>query len=242
MPAAPILRFAEPLVAATLVRRYKRFLADVRFADGRETTVHCPNPGAMRGCAEPGRPVLVSASANPRRKLPLTLEMIRMGATWVGVNTQQPNRVVGRLLEAGGIEPLAGYGTLRREVPCAGSRIDFRLEATAGGGMDCWVEVKNTTWRVGGDARHAAFPDAVTLRGRRHLEALAERVRAGERAAVFFHVGRADVRRFRPADEVDPVYGKTLRQVAAAGVEIFAYRFRYGPTGVHLAGRLPVDL
>jgi len=214
----------------------------VRFADGREETVHCPNPGAMRACAEPGRPVLVSDSHNPKRKLRMTLEMIRMGRTWVGVNTHRPNRVIGALLDAGGLAELAGYDVVQREVVCGESRLDFRLcDPSKGPGPPCWVEVKNATWRVDGGP-YAAFPDAVTTRGRRHLEALASRVALGERAVILFHVGRSDVERFRPADEVDAAYGAALRDVLASGVEALAYRFRYGPRGIVLLGRLPIDL
>lgn len=243
MTSAPVVPFATPLLEAVLIRRYKRFLADVRLPDGSTLTVHCPNPGGMRGCAEPGRPVLVSDSANPKRKLRYTLEMIRMGRSWVGVNTQQPNRMIGALLEAGRIPALAGYDRIRREVPCGDSRIDFRLES----GSDdrtacCWVEVKNTTWRVPGRAGHAAFPDAVTKRGRRHLEALERTVEAGDRAMILFHVGRGDVRRFRPADDVDPEYGTALHQAVSRGVEILALRFRYGPNGPRATGELPIDL
>ena len=240
--AVPILRFAPPLQRVTFLRRYKRFLADVRLETGNEITVHCPNPGGMRGCAEAGRPALISDSANPRRKLRYTLEMIQMGRTWVGLNTQQPNRVVGALLETGGIAPLAGDASVRREVSCGDSRIDFCLESDDADTSPCWVEVKNTSWRVPGASRHAAFPDAVTLRGRRHLETLTRCVSMGERACIFFHVGRGDVARFRPADEVDPAYGDALRRAVQRGVEVLAYRFRYGPDGVRLTGRLPVDL
>lgn len=244
--AVPVSFFDTPLLQGILLRRYKRFLADVRFADGHEETVHCANPGAMRACGEPGRPVLVSDSRNPKRKLRLTLEMIRMGRTWVGVNTNRPNQVIGALLDAHRLLELDGYKEVQREVSCGESRLDFRLRASSApreeAPPDCWVEVKNATWRVPGPARHVAFPDAVTTRGRRHLEALAARAAMGERAVILFHVGRNDVRRFRPADEVDPTYGQTLRQVAAAGVEILAYRFRYGPDGIQLTGRLPVDL
>ena len=240
-----MFRFDAPVIEAVFLRRYKRFLADVRLGSGREITVHCPNPGGMRGCAEAGRPVLISDSRNPRRKLRYTLEMIRMGRSWVGINTQQPNRVIGALLDGGRIRPLAGFRTVRREVPCGDSRIDFRLEdgrSRQGENDRCWVEVKNTTWRIPGGERYAAFPDAVTTRGRRHLEALARCVEDGDRAAIVFHVGRGDVRRFRPADEVDPDYGTALRRASAVGVEILAYRFRYGPNGVRETGRLPVDL
>ncbi len=235
------MKLEREMVPATLVRRYKRFLADVRLEDGSELTVHCPNPGAMTSCSEPGRPVLISDSGNPARKLRFTLEMIRMGRTWVGVNTGLPNRVVADLVRRGRIPELRGYPEVRPEVrygEAGRSRIDLRLSDPEGRQPVCWVEIKNTTLRVG---RAAAFPDAVTERGRKHLHDLAGVVARGDRGVIFFFVGRADCHRFRPADEVDPAYGETLREVRAAGVEVLAYRMRFSPRRVTLADRLPAD-
>ncbi len=234
--------FHRPFLAATLVRRYKRFLADVELADGTSLTVHCPNPGRMTSCSDPGRPVLISDSGNPKRKLRYTLEMVRMGRIWVGVNTANPNPAVAGFIRAGKIPELAGYGDLEREVAYGEgrrSRIDLRLREARGERPDCWVEVKNTTLKVGG---HGAFPDAVTERGKKHLDDLAGVVAAGERGVIFFFVGRADCRRFRPADEVDPAYGETLRRVVERGVEPLAYGVRYTRRRIALVGRLPIDL
>lgn len=248
------MKIDEPLTEGTLLRRYKRFLADVELDDGRELTVHCPNPGRMTTCAEPGRPVLISDSQNPKRKLRHTLEMIRMGRTWVGVNTQRPNVAVAGFVRAGKIPELAGYPELLTEVPYGEanrSRIDLLLRDGGGdsgkdGRPNCYVEIKNTTLRVpipNVPRRYAgAFPDAVTKRGRKHLLDLADVAAAGSRAVLFFFVGRADCHRFRPADEVDPDYGETLREVAGRGVELLAYRMRFSPRRVEVAGRLPVDL
>jgi sugar fermentation stimulation protein A len=236
------VKLDRPLLAGTLIRRYKRFLADVELEDGTELTVHCPNSGAMTTCSEPGRPVLISDSGNPRRKLRHTLEMIRMGRTWVGVNTNNPNRAVAGFVARGRIPELAGYDGLRREVPYgenARSRIDLLLEDPAGERPDCYVEVKNSTLKVD---RHAAFPDAVTERGRKHLEDLEGVVADGDRGVIFFFIGRADCHRFRPADEVDPTYGETLRRAVAAGVEALAYRMRFTRRRIELVDRLPVDL
>lgn len=242
MYAAAIVR----LQSAILLARRKRFLADVRLDDGTVLTAHLPNSGAMTGCAEPGMPVLLSRSDAANRRLPHTLELVRVGRTWVGVNTMVPNRTVARLLATGRIPELRGYSQLRREVPCGiSSRIDVLLWngdgdwRTSGPGARCWVEVKNATLRLG---EHACFPDAVTERGTRHLAELARRVRRGERAVMFFFVNRADCRRFRPAHEIDPTYATALRRAARSGVEILAYRFRAGPRGPALASRLPVDL
>ncbi|MEO1088423.1 MAG: DNA/RNA nuclease SfsA, partial [Acidobacteriota bacterium] len=223
------MRWTKPLTDATLVSRYKRFLADVRLADGSVLTVHCPNSGRMLTCSEPGRPVLISDSGNPKRKLRFTLEAIRMGRIWVGVNTANPNRAVEGFVRRGRIPELAGYGGLRREVPYGEgnrSRIDLLLEEP--GRRPCYVEVKNNTFRTEGPAGdgYAAFPDAVTERGRKHLMDLAARVEAGDRAVLFYFIGRSDCRRVRPADEIDPLYGETLREVASQGVELLAYRMR----------------
>lgn len=232
------MKHPRELVAGTLVRRYKRFLADVELADGTELTVHCPNPGRMTSCSEPGRPVWISDSGNPRRKLRYTLEMIRMGRTWVGVNPVLANAVVARFVAAGRIPELAGYADVRSEVTVGRSRLDLLLSRPPGG-RDCYVEIKSSTLRVGD---HAAFPDAVSDRGRKHLEALADLVEAGHRAVMFYFVGRADCRRFRPADEVDPAYGETLRRAVARGVEPLAYRMRFSRRRIELVDRLPIDL
>lgn len=236
------MRFDQPFLGGTLVRRYQRFLADVELADGTTLTVHCPNPGRMTSCSDPGRPVLISDSGNPKRKLRHTLEMVRMGRIWVGVNTARPNRAVEGFVQAGKIPELAGYGVVEREVAYGEgqrSRIDLRLRDPRGDRPDCWVEVKNTTLRVGD---HGAFPDAVTERGKKHLGDLAGVVAVGERGVIFFFVGRADCRRFRPADEVDPAYGETLRRVVGEGVEPLAYAVRYTRRRIALVGRLPIDL
>jgi sugar fermentation stimulation protein A len=236
------VRFTRPFLEGTLVRRYQRFLADVELADGTLLTVHCPNPGRMTSCSDPGRPVLISDSGNPERKLRHTLEMVRMGRIWVGVNTANPNRAVEGFVRAGKIPELAGYGTLQREVPYGAggrSRIDLLLSDAADGRPDAYVEVKNTTLKVGD---HGAFPDAVTERGKKHLLDLAGVVAGGGRGVIFFFVGRADCRRFRPADEVDPAYGETLRRVVNRGVEPLAYGVRYTRRHIELVGRLPIDL
>lgn len=236
------MRFDKPLLAGTLVRRYQRFLADVELADGTFLTVHCPNPGRMTSCSEPGRPVLISDSGNPKRKLRHTLEMVKMGRIWVGVNTANPNRAVAGFLRRRKIPELAGYGEIQPEVKYGAggrSRIDLLLRDREGGHPGCYVEVKNTTLKIG---EHGAFPDAVTERGRKHLLDLAGVVAGGERGVIFFFVGRADCRRFRPADEVDPAYGETLREVLTEGVEALAYRVRYTRQRIELVDRLAIDL
>lgn len=236
-----MLLFEMPLVAGTLVRRYKRFLADIVLSDGREIIAHCPNSGSMATCSEPGSPVLVSASSNPKRKLPWTWELVQSAGIWIGVNTQIPNAAVAAFVAAQRIAPLAGYAEVKREVVYGSdkrSRIDLLLKGGPDG-RDCHVEVKNATMRVGA---YAAFPDAVTLRGQKHLRELTLLAQAGERAVMFFFIGREDCTRFRPNDEIDPVYGALLRKAHKAGVEILAYQVAFAPEGVSLQAQLPVDL
>ncbi len=236
------MRLPQPLLDGVLIRRYKRFLADVRLEDGRELTVHCPNSGSMKACSEPGRPIRISDSKNPARKLRYTLEMIRMGRTRVGVNTANPNTAVADFIARGRIPELSGYPELRREVVYGKegrSRIDILLSDSSGQREDCYVEIKNTTYKVG---EHSAFPDAVTERGRKHLDELTWVVSSGRRGVMFYFVGRADCHRFRPADEVDPTYGKALRQAVRAGVELLAYGMRFTRERIVLLKRLPVDL
>jgi sugar fermentation stimulation protein A len=219
--------FALPLVDGVLKKRHRRFLADVRLATGRHVTAHCPNPGAMTGLMDPGSAVLLSRSDAPHRKLPYTWELVRVGRTWVCVNTAVANRVVGHWLETGQLLP--GYGTVRREPRHGRSRFDFALDDR------CLVEVKSVTLEVDGVG---AFPDTVTERGRRHLETLA-RLRSVRRVLVYF-VGRADVTAVRPADEIDPAYGRALRCAVRAGVEVVAVQARFTRRGVRRGPELEV--
>lgn len=232
------MRFDTPLLAGRLIRRYKRFLADVVLEDGREVTAHCPNSGSMKACVGPDWPVRLSVSDNPRRKLPYTLEMVHNGRCWIGVNTMRPNHLVREAMLAGDVAELGGYEVVRNEVPYAGdSRIDLLLE---GGRGRCFVEVKNTTL-VDGDG-HFIFPDAVTERGRKHLRALIRTVAGGDRAVAFFLVQRADALVFRPAEEIDPAFARTLREAVAAGVEVLAYRAEVSPERIQVVERLPSTL
>ena len=227
-------------VRGRLLRRYKRFLADVETPDGRELTVHCPNPGSMLGCAEPGSAVRCSTSDNPKRKLRHTLEMIRIGRAWVGLHTGRANAVVARALESGAVRELSGYREIRSEVRADHrSRLDFQLSGRPRDGRVAWVEVKSVTLAEDGLAR---FPDSVTERGRRHLETLMALRGEGARAALLFLVQRADCDRVAPADDIDPEYGRTLREAAKSGVEIFALGARVAPSGIRVERRLPVVL
>jgi sugar fermentation stimulation protein A len=235
------MRFFSPLERGTLVRRYKRFLADVVLADGTETTAHVPNPGAMLGLTAPGLQVWMSRSLDPKRKLPLTLEMVDLpGAGLVGVNTMNPNRIVERAIPHGEVPELAGYHILRREVRYdENSRIDILLEddATGLGRPSCWVEIKNCHFsRASGLAE---FPDCNTVRGVKHLKALERVVEAGGRAVMLFVIQRMDCAAFTTADDIDRAYGPALRDAASRGVEVLCYSCHLNAEMIRLDVRLP---
>jgi sugar fermentation stimulation protein A len=232
------LRLTVPLLPGRFVRRYKRFFVDVRLDSGPELAVHCPNSGSMSGLLVAGAPVLVSDSGNPARKLRHTLERIRPGRAWVGVNTMLPNHLVREAVERGRVRELRGFASVRSEVRLGGrSRIDLLLEGRRR--KRCWVEVKNATLR---DGRVARFPDAVTERGRKHLRELSGAVARGDRAAMFYVVNRADCDAMGPADDIDPAYGEALRRAASAGVELLAYRVAMRGARSWIATPLPVLL
>lgn len=227
-------------LAGRLVRRYKRFLADVETADGRMLTVHCPNPGSMLGCATPGSAVRCSESTNPNRKLRYTLEMIRVGRVWVGLHTTRANGLVKLALTGGAIHPLRGYARVEPEVRATpGSRLDFRLSGHRRDPRPAWVEVKSVTLAEGPVAR---FPDSVTVRGRKHLEVLTRLREEGMRSVLLFVVQRADCTRVEPADDIDPAYGEALREARARGVEVLALGARVAPRTIRLQGPLPVRM
>jgi sugar fermentation stimulation protein A len=231
------------------VRRYKRFLADVETRDGQVLTVHCPNPGSMLGMNTPGSAVRCQAHDDPKRKLRHSLEMIRVGRVWVGTNTARANQLAERVLARGGVPALAGYRTVRREVSLPDAlrdpgesvrtRLDFALEDHPTDPRPAYVEVKSVTLASG---RCARFPDSVTARGRRHMEALERLARRGVRAAVLFVVQRGDCDRVEPADDIDPAYGDALRRAAAAGVEVHALGARVTARGIAVERGLPVAL
>jgi sugar fermentation stimulation protein A len=235
--AALCYRYPSALIDGVLLRRYKRFLADVQLDDGSVLTVHCANPGAMSTCSDPGIAVRISDSGNPKRKLPHSLEQVRPGRSWVCVNTARPNAVVEAAIQRRLIPGLADYASLRREVSDgAASRIDLLLEGDQG---RCWVEVKNVTLKAGTVAR---FPDAVTERGLKHLRALGDLRAAGDRAVMLYFVGRADVRSFGPARDVDAAYAVGLERAVEAGVEVIPVRALVSRRGLGVGPVLPYDL
>ena len=234
------MKFHPPLQPATLIRRYKRFLADVRLPNGEEITVHTPNTGAMTGCAEPGSTVFLRDTDNPKRKYRYSWEMTenRQGVM-VGVHTGITNQLVREAIEGGVVAELQGYETIRQEVKYGeeGSRIDLLLEGHADG-RDCYVEIKNVT--TCDEAGLGYFPDAVSARASKHLRELMGVVERGGRGVIFFCVQRGDVQGVRPADEIDPLYGETLRRALAAGVEALACRALVGPDAVTLETPIPL--
>lgn len=232
------MNFHLPLTEGILIRRYQRFLADVELPDGRIVTAHTPNTGSMQGCCTPGSRVWLKDSGNAVRKYPLSWELVETGqGTLVGINTGLSNHLVQEGIERGIVGELQGYRRIRREVRygAENSRIDLLLEEGPAG--LCYVEIKNVTLVEDGVA---LFPDAVSARGTKHLRELAEMVRQGCRAVIFFCVQRNDTREVRPADRIDPLYGKTLREAMAQGVEALAYEARVSLEEIVLGRALPV--
>ena len=231
------MRFETPLETGILLRRYKRFLADVKLRGGRTVTAHVPNTGSMLATALEGGRVALSRQRAPGRKLAWTWELALIGRTWVGVNTWRTNHIASEAISSGRLGPLRGYPGLRREVPVgASSRIDFLLERASG---RCWVEVKNVTMAAG---RRALFPDAVTARGAKHLEELMRLARRGERAVMLFIINRADCTSMSPTGEIDPRYAELLERASGRGVELIAYRTRASLREIVIDRKIPVML
>jgi sugar fermentation stimulation protein A len=231
------MRFKSRLIRGALIQRYKRFLADVRLENGEIVTAHCTNTGSMMGCKEPGSPVYISRSENLNRKLLYTWELIKTDGTWVGINTLHPNKLVPEAVQSGVIAELSGYLSIRREVKVsAHTRLDLCLEGPNG---NCFIEVKNVTLAMNGTA---AFPDAVSERGTKHLKALMRLKRQGHRAAIVFVIQRGDCSTFRPADEIDSEYGRWLRKAIKAGVEALPYRAKVTAREIVLTDRIATTL
>ena len=235
------MRFQSPLIPATLTRRYKRFLADVRLGTGEEITVHVANPGSMIGLATPGAKVWLSRSANPIRKLPHSWELVEVdfgtGSELVGINTGHPNLLVAEALAAKTIPDLAHYTSVRREVRYGqNSRIDFLLEAA--GAPPCYVEIKNVhLMRRPGIAE---FPDCVTARGAKHLDELGAVVNHGARAIMLFVIQIGSAERFALARNIDPGYGVAFDRARATGVGASAWKCAVSASGIELAAPVPI--
>lgn len=225
-----------PLTDGRILRRYKRFLADVELEDGRRVTAHCANTGAMTSCWAPGAPVQLSFSNSTKRKLAWTLERVDMGCGWVGVNTARVNGMIARAIELKQIPQLSGYQTMQSEpwfedLHHPRSRLDLLL--SDGRRADAYVEIKNVTLL---ENEAIMFPDAVTVRGRKHLELLGEAVKMGFRGVIVFALNRPEGKYFQPAGSIDPEYANTLQQTLVKGVEIVIVRLKHLTQGVIVAG------
>lgn len=234
------MKFTPALKHATLIQRYKRFLADVITPAGEQLTLHCPNTGAMTGCATPGDTVWYSTSDNPKRKYAHTWEITetQQGA-FICVNTQRANPLVKEAIDAGLIPELSGYSQIKGEVKYGeeGSRIDFMLQADDR--PECYIEVKSVTLA---DRDNGYFPDAVTLRGQKHLRELMSVAAAGKRAVLLFAVLHSAIERFSPARHIDPKYAQLLNEAQKQGVEVFAYKAELSADNMTLKSTLPVVL
>lgn len=218
------MQLPKTLYCGTLIKRYKRFLADIRLECGENITAHCPNPGRMTGLSNPGSRVWVSCSPNPNRKLPFTLELIEADGGLVGVNTHHPNKIVREAIESHKIAQLEGYDSLRTEVKYAErSRVDILLEDEKMG--RCWVEVKNVHLRR--DSREsngtAEFPDSVTVRGSKHIEDLVDQIKMGDKSILIFLIQRMDCKDFKIARDIDPLYYETLLRGMENGLEVLCF-------------------
>lgn len=236
------MRFDPALLEGRLIRRYKRFLADVELAGGERVVAHCPNTGSMLGCAETGSRVWLSRSDNPRRKLAYSWQLVETAeGSLACINTALPNRLVGEWLGTDRSGDLALYRERRSEVRYGreGSRIDWLLQHHRDGQPDAYLEVKNLTLGLEGIGY---FPDAVTERGRKHLRELTAMAAAGQRAILLFCVSHSGVGEVRPADWIDPAYGQALREAEAGGVELLAVTGPISPVEIELERLVPVYL
>jgi sugar fermentation stimulation protein A len=233
------MKFAQPLIPATLIRRYKRFLADATLENGQEVTAHCANPGGMLGLKTPGDRIWIEPNDNPNRKLRYSWRLIELAhGKLAGIDTSIPNMVIGEALRSRQIPELAAYDTIRAEVKYGkSSRIDFL--ATCSGLPDAYVEVKNVHFRRQDD--WAEFPDSVTARGAKHLAELSDMAAMGHRAIMLYFVQRNDCKRFKLATDYDPTYARAYAKARLAGVETLCYRAHLSTDSVSLGPALPVQ-
>ena len=230
------MEFQEKLIHGTLIKRYKRFLADVMLDNGDEVTAHCTNSGSMKSCLENGAEVYLTPVTDPKRKTRFTWEMIKINGDWVGINTGNPNKLAFEAISKGEIPGLENYTTVLREVKFGDSRFDVFAENES---EKCFMEVKNVTLKEG---KYALFPDAVTTRGQKHLKTLMEVKKQGMRAVMLYIVQRTDVEIFAPAVEIDPVYAKVLKEAFVAGIEVIAMQAKVTPEKIELVKKLPVEI
>ena len=242
------MKFSPPLQSATLLTRYKRFLADIRLPDGSVTTIHCPNTGSMKNCIVEDSPCWYSVSDNPKRKYPFTWEITTTSMGHLaGINTGRANALVKEGIEGGVIEELLGYQEISAEVKYGdeNSRIDFLLRGDLLNKddetlVDCYVEVKSVTLEMGGGL--GLFPDSVSARGAKHLRELMLMVEQGHRAVLVFCVQHTGIEQVSPADDIDPVYGELLRESISKGVEVLVYGAAISTEEIVLTRRLSLLL
>jgi sugar fermentation stimulation protein A len=229
--------FSEELVRGTLIKRYKRFLADITLKNGDIITAHCPNTGTMLSCSAPGSPVALSTSDNPKRKYPHTLEMVKSGDTWIGVNTARTNKLVAEAIEKGQIKEFMNIDRIQAEVKTSEhTRLDLQLFH---GETSTFVEVKNCSLS---ENNRAMFPDAVTTRGTKHLEELTRLTLEGKPSCIFFLVQRMDADHFSPATHIDPKYSLTLKRAIDAGVIALVYQAEVNPEGINVIRPLRLEV
>lgn len=228
-----MMRFENALVKGKLIRRYKRFLADVELENGEIIVAHCTNSGSMKSCLEDNAPVYLTPVNDPKRKTKFTWEMIYMNGGWIGINTGIPNKLAFEAISASQIPGLENYTTVKREVTFGDSRFDIYAENDE---ERCFVEVKNVSMKVDD---WALFPDAITTRGRKHLETLIEVKKSGIRAVMLYVVQRMDVTKFGPAAKIDPNYATSLKKAMENGVEVIVIQVNVSPEGFEIAGTLP---
>ena len=230
------MKFEKELIHGTLIKRYKRFLADIELDTGEVVVAHCTNSGSMKSCLENGAEVYLTPVDDPKRKTKFTWEMIKINGDWVGINTGNPNKLAFEAISAGQIPGLEEYTTVRREVKFGDSRFDVFAENKQ---EKCFVEVKNVSMKQND---YALFPDAITTRGQKHLKTLIEVKKQGMRAVMLYIIQRSDVEIFAPAKEIDPEYAALLKEAFAAGVEIFPMQAKVTPHKITLVKKLPFEL
>jgi sugar fermentation stimulation protein A len=228
--------YQQALVHGKLIRRYKRFLADVLLDDGSEVIAHCTNSGSMKSCLEAGADVYLSPANDNKRRTRYTWEMILINGDWVGINTSVPNKLAYEAIIAGDIPGFENITAVAREVSYGNSRFDLFAECRE---EKCFIEVKNVTLKQGS---YALFPDAITIRGQKHLKTLVEVKKAGMRAVMLYIVQRTDVVVFAPATEIDPVYALLLREAVKEGVEVIAMQAKVSPLGIEIKNQMPVEI
>ena len=240
------MKFLAPLTEGKILKRYKRFLADIQLSSGEVITAHTANTGSMKTCWEPGWKVLISFHDNPKRKLKYSLEMTHNGQTWIGINTSLPNKLAKEAIENGLIKELKGYPFIKPEVKTGNSRIDLLLskeKETPSKEDQFFVEVKNVTLKGDDHQKNAAlFPDAVSVRGQKHIRELIRLHKEGYKTALLFIVQREDVDYFTPAKDIDPLYSSLLKEAAASGVLILAYQCTMSKKEIVVNKSLPVKL